>query len=75
MPTALVLLGGWLAVVFVTLIVAIAFCRMAKDNLLELHEIHRALPAERSSRVPADRSDILHRPAGDRAPARGRWPR
>lgn len=75
MPTALVLIGGWLMVVFVTLIVAIAFCRMAKDNLLELREIHSALLAEQSSRVPADRSDILRRPSGDSASVRGRWPR
>jgi hypothetical protein len=70
-PTSLILIGGWLAVVLVTTVVAIAFCRMAKDNLLELREIYGGLPAEQSSRVPADRSDLLHRPAGDRVPSRG----
>jgi hypothetical protein len=71
MPTSLVLIGGWLAGVFVTTVVAIAFCRMAKDNLPELREIYGALSAERSSRVSADRSDLLRRPAGDRVPSRG----
>jgi hypothetical protein len=75
MPIALALLAGWLTVVLVALVVAIAFCRMAKDNLPELREIYSRLSLERAGRVPAERSELLRGAEGDRAPGGGGWPR
>jgi len=71
MPIALALLAGWLTVV----VVAIAFCRMAKDNLPELREICSRLSLEQAGRVPAERSEFLDGPDGDRAPGGRGWPR